>query len=180
MQKDLFGNPIKKRRTRLEIQLSKHDRETFEDRLERLKYLDSVIPKNYWMAGSFESIFLFQEAGVAFINGAFISSIILAQAFVERRLQDYMEARGLSKEARRGLDFIIKYFRKNRILDEFLLRKIDVLRQKRNPFSHLKPYDHPYTLSQRIFLERKQPDQILLSDAKEAVSLMYKISLIQL
>jgi hypothetical protein len=131
------------------------------------------------MAGSFESIFLFQEAGLAFINGAFISSVMLAQAFIERRLQDYMEAKGLGKEAKRGLDFIIKYFRKRKILDEFLLGKIDLLRQRRNPFSHLKPYDHPYTMGQRIFLEKKQPDKILLSDAKEAISLMYNISLMQ-
>lgn len=117
---------------------------------------------------------------MAFINGAFIATIMLAQAFIERRLQDYMEARGLAKQARRGLKAIVQYFRQNHLLNELLLDKIDRLRQTRNPFSHLKPIDHPYTMAQRIFLEMKQPEEILETEAKEAIALMYTIFMAKL
>lgn len=58
MEKDLFGKPIQKRRSRLEIQLSKYDRETFDERLERLKFIESIAPRGYLMMGSFEAIFI--------------------------------------------------------------------------------------------------------------------------
>ena len=180
MEKDLFGNPLKKRKTRLETQLSKYDRDTYNARLQRLKYVEDIGPKNYSMAGSFEAIYLFHEAGLAFINGAFVATIMLTQAFIERRLQDTMEARGLGKEARRGLAFILSYFRKNNLLDTFLLDKIDHLRKARNPFSHLKPFDHPYAISQRMFLQSQQPEEILEVDAKNALSLMYKLAMTNL
>jgi hypothetical protein len=173
--KDMFGNPIKKRKGKEDIKLSNIDRDTFDERLERLKYLNKIAPKGYSMFGSFETIAIFHEAQSAFINGEYIAAITLAQAFIERRLQGYMEAKGLEKEARRGLKSILKFYRDNHLINDLLVDKIDQLRQKRNPFSHLKPIDHPYTIGQRIAQELKYPGEFLEIDAKEALGLMYTI-----
>jgi hypothetical protein len=178
-EKDMFGHPIKKRTDRHERLLARIDKQTFARRVERLKFVESITGKTGLM-GSLEAVFVFQEAGWSYINGSYISTIMLAQAFIERYLHDVMVERGLDSEANRGAQAIIKYCRKHQLVNEFLLEKFDRLRQIRNPFVHVKPYDHPFTLSQRIFDEKAQPVEIIENDAKEALSLMYTILLTRL
>ncbi len=172
---DLFGHPIQKQKTRLESKLSKIDRDTFDERLERFKFLESLSPKNFGMAGSMESIFIFHKARWSYLNGAFISTILLSQAFIERRLNDFMMSNGLENEAKRGAASIINFCRKHNLLDEFLLVKFDHLRNVRNPLTHLKPHDHPFSLDQRMFRDRMRPHEILNEEAKKAIGLMYTI-----
>ena len=113
-EKDLFGNNIlKKTKTRLESSLEKYDSNSFNDRLERLKFLNKVFPKGYGIMGDQETVYVFSEVKMAFINGEFISTILLAQAFIERNLQGYYESIGLEKIAQKGLKSIIDHAKKN-------------------------------------------------------------------
>lgn len=175
MEKDLFGKAVRKKRSRAEILLSKRDRDTIAARIERIKYLRKVIPSRMGLAGSMEAVFVFQEAQAAFVNGHFIATILLAQAFTEKVIQEQMDTKGYPGTSR-GLKYMVKYCRDNSLLPSVILDKIDQLRKIRNPFVHLKPFDYPYTLSRRIFSDmRKGPAEILESDAKEAISIMVTI-----
>lgn len=174
-ERDLFGEPIKRRRGRWESYLSRYDRDTFAERLERLKYLDSVVPQAAGMMAGLETVLVFQEATLAFVNGAFVATIMLAQAFVEHWLQAYLEREGFSKEADQGLSAIASCCRDSHLLSEYLLDKVDHLRQVRNPFTHLKPYHSPFTMSHRLLVERVPPDEILEREAREAIGVMYTV-----
>jgi len=88
-----------------------------------------------------------------------------------------MSSKGLEAEAKKGSQAIINYCSKHHLVNEFLLKKFDRLRQVRNPLVHFKAIDHPFTLGRRIFWEQKQPADMLEGDAKEALSLMYTILL---
>lgn len=183
MDKDLFGHKVvsKKKKTRLESSLIKYDKDTFDTRLSRLKYLNKIFPKDYSIAGDIQTVFVFSEAKMTFINGEFISTILLAQAFIEKKLQGHYIELGLSNIASRGLKTIIKHARNNNILHNYLLNKIDELRKKRNPFTHLKPFDNEYNLDKRFMKEIKNSGKymeladLMEEDAKEALSLMYTI-----
>lgn len=179
-EKDLFGSVEKKRPGRIENLLAKFDRNTFDERIKRLKYLESIAPKGYGMVAGIETIAVFHEARLTFISGAFAATIMLSQAFIEHWLQALLGNNGFENAAKRGLKSIIKCCRDNHLLNDYLLGKIDHLRQTRNPFSHLKPTAHPFTLSQRLFLEKKQPNEILEKEAKDALGLMYTISGVRL
>ena len=178
-EKDMFGHPVKKRVDKYERMLAKSDKETFAHRVERLKFVDGIIG-DIGMLGSMETVFIFREAGWAYINGAFISTIMLSQAFIERRLHDLMIEKGFEGEANHGAQSIIKFCRKHQLVTDFLLDKFDRLRQIRNPFVHVKPPDHPFSLDQRMFTEKTQPNDLIESDAKEALSLMYTLLLTRL
>ena len=148
------------------------DKATFQARAARLKFVDSMLGDT-WMAGSLEPVFVFQrsqlglyQCGIHFYNYAY-------PAFIERVFHNFMVSKGLEKEANRGAQATIKYCRKHQLVNEFLLEKFDRLRQIRNPFVHNKPFDYPFTLSQRLVLEQLPPDDLLEKDAKEALSLMY-------
>lgn len=181
MDKDLFGNKIIKKKTRKEISLEKYDKKTFEERLKRLQSLDKIFPKYYSIAGDMQTIFVFDEAKMTFINGEFISTILLAQAFIEKILQSHYIDMGLNKIASRGLKAIVNHAKRNNIINEYLLIKIEELRKKRNPFVHLKPLDYEYNLDKRFMTNIINSDKhrdisdVMEQDAKEALSLMYTI-----
>lgn len=187
-EKNLFGESVKKkkRKSRLESSLEKHDKETFEERLERLKFLNKIISKDFGILADPETVYVFGEAKMAFINGEFISTILLSQAFIERKLQLHYQSLGLENIAKRGLKAIVTHAKKNHILHEYLIERIDVLRKRRNPFSHVKPTEHEFNLTQRMMTELKsdkkyrQPYEIMTDDAKEAISLMYTIFVTEL
>ncbi|WP_298537882.1 hypothetical protein [uncultured Algibacter sp.] len=187
-EKNLFGESVKKRKrkSRLESSLEKYDRESFEERLERLKYLNKIFPKDFGILADPETVYVFGEAKMAFINGEFISTILLSQAFIERKLQLHYQSLGLENIAKRGLKAIVNHAKKNNILHEYLIERIDVLRKRRNPFSHVKPTEHEFNLTQRMMSDLKsdkkyrQPFEIMTDDAKEAISLMYTIFITEL
>lgn len=178
-EKDMFGHPVRKRVDKYERMLAKSDKETFASRVERLKFADGIIG-NIGMLGSMETVFILREAGWAYINGAFISTIMLSQAFIERRLHDLMLEKGFESEAKHGARSIIRFCRKHQLVSDYLLDKFDRLRRIRNPFVHVKSSDHPFSLDQRIFTEKIQPNDLIENDAKEALSLMYTLLLTHL
>lgn len=176
MQTDLFGRSRKPRKSRLRSATERYDRETLEARVDRLAWLQKVFPHGYSFGMPFESSFVFDEAKMAFLNGQFVGAVLLATAFIEHRLSGVAERHGFVREARRGLKRIVKCLRTEGLVDVFLLDKVDRLRLRRNPFVHLKEFDHPHRLTQRALGARGDPLVILEADAKDALSLMYSIA----
>jgi hypothetical protein len=175
-QKDLFGAKKRERKGHYESILEKYDRDSFRDRLERFKWLNKIFPKGYEFLMSMESVFIFDEARMAFINGEYISTILLANSFCEHKLGNFLSAIGFKKEATSGLKSIIECLREHNLMNVYLIDKIDDIREIRNPFVHRKPYGHKKNLDQRIFMEKRQPLEILEKDAKNAISIMYQVS----
>jgi len=174
MEKDLFGKTVKKRRTRIEILLSKQDRESLPGRIERINYLRKIISPRMGIMGSMDLVFVFQEAKSSYVNGQFIATLLLAQAFIEKIIQSQMEAKGYPG-TNRGLKYMVKYCRDKNLLPSVILDKIDYLRNIRNPFTHLKPDNYPYHLDLRIYQKKMQPYKVLENDAREAISTMLTV-----
>lgn len=176
MDKDLFGNPLKKRKSRLERQLEKSDHQSFALRLERLKWLDSILPKGSSFVMPPETFHVFEEARLAFINGEFVATLLLANAFLEQWLGNVLASEGHAKEARQGLAAILQCMEETGLLHEFLSHAADRLRKIRNPFVHIKPFDHEHRLTQRVLKGQIDPYSLLEEDAKDAISLMLQVA----
>lgn len=176
MNKDLFGKPVKKGKSRLERSLEKSDRNTFSSRLDRLKWLESLFPKGYGFMMPTETFYVFEEARLAFINGEFVATLLLANAFLEQWLGNLLASKGYGKEAGRGLSAILNCMAKDGFLHPFLVDAADSLRKVRNPFVHIKAFDHKHRLIQRVFREKRYPNSLLEEDAKDAISLMLHVA----
>ena len=176
MEKDLFGRKIRRRKSKLEKILEKYDKKTLDERVERLELIQKIIPKGYTVTGSVESAYIFDETKMTFLNGEFISTILLSQAFIERKFQEMLMFRGYEKESRMGLFKIIDFLKKNKSIDGFILNKIEKLRNRRNPFAHLKTGLHEFNLLVRSNYQTDKIYKIMENDAKEAIELMYYIS----
>jgi hypothetical protein len=182
MQSELFKNVKRtKIKSRLEIELSRYDKNSFNERLDRLKYLNKIKPKNYIFAADTETVFILDELKTNYINGGLISTILLSQAFIERKLQVYFNSMGLEKISNKGLKAMLDYGHPRKLINDYFFKKINDLRLKRNPFTHLKDFDHEFNLAQRFMKQIKkpkpktQPFEILIDDAKEAITLAYAV-----
>lgn len=120
---------------------------------------------------------VFEEAKATFVHGCFVSTVVLASAFCEHWMSAKLSGQGYGEAANRGLKEISKFCRSNDLLDSVILDKVDRLRLTRNPFIHLKSFDHPHTLGQRLFKRGFVHDNVLLEeDAKEALVAMYAVA----
>jgi hypothetical protein len=146
------------------------------ERAARLRWLSGVIPSNTVYAMSLESMAVFQEAKDCFIYGQFVAAQVLAASFIEHWLGALLGADGQHKVAAQGLDAIVTACRAQRIIPVVLCDKIDTLRLNRNPFVHLKPFNHAHSLGQRMRVSRSHPDTILEADAREAMVAMYSVA----
>ena len=175
MEKDLFGNIRKRGKTKAEQYLSKRDRETFLKRIERLNYLKKVVPKNSSFLYSIELHYLMSEATQCFVNGQFVSTIILTQSFFEQWLHNFLISKGYEKEAKRGLKSMLAVIEKNNYLPKSVIRKVDEIRKIRNPFTHYKKED---LLTNQTYMKHIEPDEFLYKKAKDGIGLVYQIPML--
>lgn len=172
MQKDLFGNTIDNRDS-FEKELFEFDKATFNDRLSRFRYLYEYYPEyNTIMFGTDESYRIFHEVKSCFINGEFISVVILAISFIERRFQESLKINGFEKESKETLSSILKRFKGKSSIPDYFIDRVDSLRLKRNPFVHMRDIDDEDNLYIRSSLKKRSIEAVLENDAKEAIALM--------
>jgi hypothetical protein len=175
MDTDLFGNQIKINDPD-EEGLRRYDKNSFNERLERLKKINQCFPFGQRFFGSDESSRVFDEAIHSYIFGQYITTIILVQAFIERRIQEYFYIRQDEKMAKSSLDKFIKEFKGTGFLPDFLLEKIDKIRLKRNPFVHHRIPLQKDTLMARSFDLGLHPDKLLHNDAIDAITVMFEMA----
>lgn len=91
-------------------------------------------------------------------------------------LAGHLGAIGFAKEGARGLASMLGCCRKHDFLDPLILNRIERLRTIRNPFMHLKAFDHPHTIGQRTLRDRRHPFSAMEEDAKESLTRMYAVA----
>jgi len=180
-QRNLFGKREKKQLDAFEQFLVERDRNTLMERAERLRFTEEIYPHDLFIMTDNESAMLLEEAKLSYVNGEFISTMLLCQAYIDRRFQLYFEAVNLKKQAKGSMEQKIQYFREHNLMPDFVLSQIDLLRKKRNPFAHLKAVEHEFNMTWRtldaVRAERPgHPQYLVYEDAKIAISLMYLVA----
>lgn len=123
-----------------------------------------------------ETFLVFDEAKTAFIYGCPVASTVLCSAFVEHWLSSKLHALGYSKEAHGGLSSIVQCCRKNGLLPEQLIQRVDKLRKIRNPFVHLKSFEHQHNVVNRMLEFQMMPHDMAEADARDSLATMYTIA----
>ena len=172
--KDLFGNEVEVE-DEVEKYLKEMDDETIEARSVNLSYILSIAPQAGFLMPH-ESYLVFTEARDAFVNGLYVATVMLAQSFIEHRLQTFMSSINEQQVSTKGLNAILKRLYVVRPQHRFIWEKVDRIRAFRNPFTHLKPFDHPNTIGQISLRDRMHPNEVLYKNAKEALAFMYTIA----
>lgn len=175
--KDLFGEPVRQRRPRYEAALERTDAKSRPERAARVRWLSEVIPRDRMLGMPLETALIFEEAKSSFVCGNCVAAIVLAAAFVEHWFIASLNSRGYHKEASQGLAAAISCARVNDLVNPLILDKADHLRLIRNPFVHLKSFDHEHIITQRMAKSRQfHIWELLEADAREALTAMYGVA----
>ena len=164
------------RKSRFQVAVERRDRQMLSGRIERLRWVHKVYPSSYGFLLPGQTAYVFEEARRTFLDGHYISTLILGCAFLEHRFAALLEEAGHERESRVGLKDMIKCLRKNNLVASYLLDKADRIREYRNPFVHLKPMEHPHEIFRRAINADAHPDDILERDAREALALMLQVA----
>lgn len=180
MQKDLFGNEIAQEESKCKRTLRKFDSDTFEERSKRCEFLFNLVPNESIWISSEESYYIWIEIKLAYINGCYISTILLAQSFIERKFQgDYHMMLDFHK-SELTLNKILKQMKKDKSMDSYWIERIDTIRKKRNPLVHFKDVMQEVSIGMRSNFDRDKAIELLKQDAKEAIEIMYAVSRMRL
>lgn len=178
MEKDLFGDDIRSQPLDITEQYIKNrDEICFVDKTKRLKYLHKINPGGLIMSGPIEFILTFREVQLCFIDGHFLATIVLGQAFVEKILHQHYNKLGFHTIANRGLNAILQHARKNNTISIFLINHVNAIRLMRNPITHSKDDSYQYGLDKRSFNNKTSPLIQLEKDAKKAVEVSTLLAL---
>ncbi len=175
-ERDLFGNPIKVRRPRYEWSLSRAEQSTVHVRAARVRWLASQLPRGRRYMMPSETFYVFDEAKSSYVYGCFVATTILCGAFIEHWLAGQLQDFGFRKEARGGLAAIVSCCKKNGFLNELILKRVDRLRAIRNPFVHLKEFEHQQTIGQRTLGTGRHPFAVMEDDARDSLVTMYAVA----
>lgn len=171
MNKDLFGNPIVKTPEEPELYLREKDEISIYARTERLKYLSKINPEGLVFSGQLELVLSYRELQEVYINGHFLSTIVLGQAWIEKTLQIYMYLVDLNNISKKGFSAMLKHCSENNLVHEYLIMKIENFRLIRNPITHLKSFEYEHSLGKRAFKNKENPLIQLEKDSKEMIEI---------
>lgn len=176
MNKDLFGNGLLHEESVCVRTLKEYDKETFEERRKRCEFFFSLMPTEKIWISSDESYYMWLEIRLAYISGCYISTILLAQSFIERKFQgDYHMILDF-KKSKLTLNQILEEMKKDKSMDPYWIERIDKIRMKRNPLVHFKDVMKDESMAQRNNHDQDKAIELLKEDAKEALEIMFAVS----
>ena len=184
LMKDLFGIEVKSL-DNCEQELIDYDNDTFQFRLGRLRYLYSIPPlETKWM--SLEMSYLFSEVKISYVNGLYATTIILAQSLIEQWLAQILSDGGYDNTLKDKPDLktIRKLLKGHKEIHPFIVndvdKKIDKLRQIRNPFVHYRQRGDKESLDQTALNVGKNHYSLMAENAKDALTLVYEVLRIEI
>jgi hypothetical protein len=179
MQRDFWGKLKEESEDQWERELKRYDADSFPDRLRRLRLISEIMTsRNGYLLYSEESLYLFEDAKNCFIFGHFAACILVCQELLEHQLSSLYTFAGNRKLAKAGFQKLIEHTLADKVLPEFVVNKLEDLRQKRNPLVHFTDYfqrDPKKSLVLQSVEMNTTPDRILEQQAKDAILVTFEI-----
>ena len=158
--------------------IKQKDVPSFKGRVIRLKYLHKLNPDGKQLMGSVETALAYKEMQRCYIEGFYLSVIILAQSLIEKILQDRLSmTRDVDKKDLRTVSSMLKVIRRKKLLHEFWISKIDRIRKIRNPITHLRKLGDPDFSDLGSSYAGKSVEKQIELDAKDALEVSTHFSL---
>jgi hypothetical protein len=159
--------------------LNNEDKVEREARLERLRWLASLMPNVEWMLYGTGPIskYLFDEARYCFAYGQYLGSIILGLAFLEVSLAGAFYAVGRNDLERAGIAALSKEALNYGWLSQADYDAIEQVRDYRNPITHFRPPGHDERVEARAFHEGIFAYEVIERDARKVMQTVFHLLL---
>lgn len=141
----------------LKSHLVSHYQESFDERLERYKFLWQEFgpPTDMLLGGGFQAYLALNEIKLCYIEGFYLAVVLLAQIFIENSLGGSYIIGGDDEIAEKGFKKLIDKALTDNLINDDLSVKLQELRKMRNLYVHPKAGAGTGTFMGRI-LEKSQ------------------------
>jgi hypothetical protein len=119
--------------------------------------------------GGVVSATAFEEMRVCYLNGLFVSCVVVAQIVIEHTLAHMLDLAGRSELEGAGFKKLAEESLKERLLSQDEFDAMDELRKLRNPYTHSKPLMHDSCFVRRSKETGSHPLDLFKEDAEKAV-----------
>jgi hypothetical protein len=153
------------------------DQAKFSARLERLQFLGEQHggPRDQLITGGLIGYLAFDEACWCFINGHFIACVVLTQMVLEHLLAGLFRIAGRDDIAGAGFGRLLWEAQAERFISTSEFEKFNLLRERRNPYSHSRKPLAPNSIERRMLQANAPYEEIMENDAREALQMLFGI-----
>jgi hypothetical protein len=161
---------------RYESALDEHDAETRHARAERAAWIATLgQPEDGWaFFGDYGVIAPWSELRQDYIQGAFVSAILVGQAFIENLLAGGLHAQGEHPDGM-GFSELLRRSLEVGWLTPPELELLDDLRRSRNPYAHFRNWEHKDGLVARSLAAGSSPEVLLERDARHLIRVLFNL-----
>lgn len=152
--------------------LTNEDSQCFDDRLSRLKWLESQSPQaDYWaFPGGLLAKSLFEEARYCFVYGQFLATTVLGLAYIEITLSALFFEAGRNDLKRAGISELLAEAQKYGLINRTEFRALERARNRRNAYAHFREPGHKDGIERRSINEEESPYSVIEKDATDIVA----------
>ena len=152
--------------------LTNEDSQCFDDRLSRLKWLESQSPRaDYWtFPGGLLAKSLSEEARYCFVYGQFLATTISGLAYIEITLSALFYGEGRNDLKRAGLSELLAEALTYGLINRTEFRALERARSRRNAYAHFREPGHKDGIERRATNEEESPYSVIEKDAIDIVA----------
>jgi hypothetical protein len=160
-----------------ETWLEQEDRVCRDDRLDRLKWVASLAPKeNYWLfCGGQTAKFLLEEARYCFVYGQFLAASLVGTAFVELTLAAKLYASGRSDLKRANFSKLLEEAVKTGWINDAQHAQFTHVRVLRNRIAHFREPGEDETVERVAFAQQILPYELLEENARMVMTVAMRL-----
>ena len=140
-------------------------------RAQRLGPLLKAIPmpeEGMFFQGELSS-WTFEEVRLAYVNGLYLSTVLLSLAFVEREIAGRLYAAGWNEAKNAKLVMLLTKAHETSVINRGEFDTFQGLRRIRNSIAHFHGPLASSSASMRTISEDKQPNEVFAEDAKRTI-----------
>jgi hypothetical protein len=147
---------------------------TLEERVQRFRFIWQEFgpPVGMLLVGGIPAAFALDELKRTYVDGNFLSCVLLAQTFIEHSLGGMFIFSGNDGLAERGFAALINETRNIGVIDEKLANRLHELRTMRNPYVHPRAGLSERTYMRRIVDRQLDPDALAEADAQDSIRIV--------
>ena len=163
--------------SRSESWIRHEDRQCLQDRITRLDWLSSLMPKKEYLTfpGGCIAKHLYEEARYCFVYAQFLSSITLGMAYVEHTLAALLFSTGRSNLERANISELLREAVSLNWINQEELDNIQHAKKLRNNVLHFRRPLIEGGVEYRSVERKEQPYSILEEDARYVMKVMFHL-----
>jgi len=153
-------------------QLKEGDNSSIQYRVERYKFLWEEFgpPFDILLVGGIPSMFALNELQRSYVNGNFMATVLIAQAFIEQSLAGSYLIASEDYVVERGFAALIEAAMNDGHITTELADMLHRLRKMRNPYTHNIGGMGKRSYMRRLFeMELTDPEDLVVEDAKFSI-----------